>query len=361
MSGPSSTSNTSHNDAIIRVAAYHRRDLDLTVVHCNPAELESSLFKSFSQNPAAKLGSLAVLPAELLTAVLLQLDLESALRFSHANNCAKSLLAGTREYRKVRELALQCLHAAFRTGVSSSLGVSALYAALVTKGCGLCGRRRAFARFFSLLTATQCCLPCLEEAPELAVLRLNSICKATGTSPGSVRRRVPVLRSVPGSYGWQETRHTRKSDFVAQAHCSRFLGAHCPEPQPPCSAWTEPLIARGILSPSFSWAEPLLERYMAASIIPYLDVATGSVERGLSCKGCQVAWDDEIENETAERAELVMTRVDWNYSREGFLEHFRECDEAQALWSASKGGTVPFKEPEVTTKGGCFKERYREL
>ena len=149
---------------------------------------------------------------ELLTAVLLELDLEPALRFSHANNCAKSLIASIWEYRKVRELAPQCLYAAFRTGLLflSSLGVSALYAALVTKGCGLCGRRRAFARFFSLLTATQCCLLCLEEAPECAILCLGRVCRATGRSPGSVRRRVPVLPSMPGSYGWQDEAHTQE-------------------------------------------------------------------------------------------------------------------------------------------------------
>lgn len=126
------TSDTSRNNAIIRVAAYHRQDLDLTVVNCNPAELEPSLFNSFSPNPVFELGSLKVLPAELLITVLLQLDLESALRFSHTNNYAKSFIAGIWECRKARELVPQCLHAAFHTSVSSSLGVSALYAAVVT-------------------------------------------------------------------------------------------------------------------------------------------------------------------------------------------------------------------------------------
>lgn len=153
-----------------------------------------------------------------------------------------------------------------------------------------------------------------------------------------------------------EDEHTRKSDFVAQAQCSRFLGAHCPEPQPPCLLWTAPLIVSGILPPSHSWAEPLPERYMAATSIPYLDVAAGGVERGLSCKGCQVAWDDEMEKETEESSEFVMTQVVWNYSREGFVEHFREYDEAQVLWSASNGDTVPSEEPEMTAE-----ERYSEL
>lgn len=134
MSGPASTSDTSRDDAIIRVAAYHRRDLDPTAINCNPAELEPSLVNSFTRNPVFKLGSLRALPVELLTAILLQLDLDSVLRFSHANNYAKSPIAGIWEYRKVRELAPQYLYAAFRTGVSSRLGVSTLYAALVTKG-----------------------------------------------------------------------------------------------------------------------------------------------------------------------------------------------------------------------------------
>lgn len=78
---PFSTSEADGDDAIVRLASYRRRDFVVDLVHCNPGRLGFTLFKSFDRDhPASSLGSLETLPLEFLTAVLLRLDLQPALR-----------------------------------------------------------------------------------------------------------------------------------------------------------------------------------------------------------------------------------------------------------------------------------------
>ncbi|MBE3043682.1 hypothetical protein IMZ48_14150 [Candidatus Bathyarchaeota archaeon] len=213
-------SEAGHDDVIIRVASYHRHDLDQAVIHFNPAILPPSFFRIFGRDPVSSLGLLEALPLELLTAILLHLDLQSALRFSHANNRAKNTIAGTYQYRRVREHAQQVLRAAFHTGLASSLGISDLHAALVTKACSLCDG--GFGGFFFLLTATQCCLPCLEKAPECEAVFLH----ATGRSHNSVRRLVPVLKAVHGIYGPREVKLVDRWCVVSETHCREVLGVN---------------------------------------------------------------------------------------------------------------------------------------
>lgn len=305
------------DDAIIRVASYHRRDFNLAVIHSSPAQLDSSgtsLFKGFGRNPDSTLGPLEVLPLELLSIILLLLDLQSAFRFSHVNNRAKKLIADIWEYRQTREHVLQCLQAALRTRTASSFGVSALYIALVTKACSLCG---AFGRFFFLLTATQCCLHCLESAPEFALLSAAQVCKKMRTSRASLTRLIPTMCTIPGKYGMWKTVRKRRVYLVAKAHCSELQIDG----------------VRLLLDTATVSADP--QRYMASSSIPYLDITTGGVETGLSCKGCQVTLDDCSTGGL--RTKEPYRQRDMVYSREGFLEHFQQCGGAKAFWESCKG------------------------
>lgn len=326
------------DDNIIRVAAYHRRDFNLAVLHrttpLNSSEL--SLFKSFSRSSDSTLGALEVLPPELLTAITLLLDLQSALQLSHTNTRAKDLIAGVREYRQTREHAPQCLWAAFKTLVASSLCVTAIHTALVTRECSRCG---AFGRFFSLLTATQCCFLCLERAPEFAAISVTEVCRATYRTRDWLESAMPVLYTVPGKYGLAEADSKRRRYIAAKAHCLSRLDLEA------------------TLRVRFNTSQGIPEaRYMATCGIPYLDAATGAVQTGLSCKGCQVMLEDAL-YKGGRRSTIPYIRRNAVYSREGFLDHFARCDGAKGLWDASEGGTVPFEEPAFTKQGGFLARR----
>lgn len=335
--GADPISTSDQDDAIVRVASYYRRDYNLAVIHPT-IPLDSSgltLFKSFRRDSASTLGLLETLPPELLKTVFLLLDLQSALRFSHANTRAKDLIAGTWEYRQTRDHALQCLWAAFQTRVASNLGVSLIYTALKTKACSVCGV--SFGRFFFLLTATQCCFRCLGRAPDLVALSLAEVCRATSRSRAWLKKAIPALYTVPGIYGLAEMNSSRRCYLVSKAHCHSRLDLEKTQ-------WLRLATSQG----------PMDSRYMASCSIPYLDIATGDVQMGVSCKGCQVMLEARA---PGSRSTVPFLRREEVYSRQGFLDHFRWCEGAKGLWDSSKGGTVPFEEPTFTKQGGFLAKR----
>lgn len=84
---------------------------------------------------------------------------------------------------------------------------------------------------------------------------------------------------------------------------------------------------------------------MTAIAYPCYDLEKATIERGVSCKGCQARL--EIHNRGFEDRDKV-------FSRRSFLTHFTLSEEAQHLWTQSEGGTRPVNEPELTRHRGFF-------
>lgn len=301
-------------DAIIRAAARHPSEIEHTVINFSTTELSSfalSFFTHFGQPPASDPGPLEALPLEILRQILLSLDLETALVLTWVNRRARRLVAETWEYRQVREHALQCLCAVFRTGYARNTMVSIIYSALVTKQCSLCG---SFGGVFFIPTGRLCCLSCLMDGTKtiLNVRSLASLCHATGRSMESIRKDVPTLRTSPGLY--HPTRYNYHSKelqlWVASEHCSKVLGTGPAEPGSE------------------------LRGYMVSSSIPYLDLTTGEAQLGLLCKGSVTVLD-------LSGARVGTCTAPWYtlFSREGFLEHFQQCGAAKAHWESSQERT----------------------
>lgn len=71
-------------DAIVRAAAYHRKDYCHSVIWFSPREhvgIRTSIATPFPRTPNTGLGSLNRLPLELLHDILLRLDIQSFLTF----------------------------------------------------------------------------------------------------------------------------------------------------------------------------------------------------------------------------------------------------------------------------------------
>jgi hypothetical protein len=101
-----------------------------------------------------------------------------------------------------------------------------------------------------------------------------------------------------------------------------------------------------------------LYRSMAATALPYVDSRAGGaaqVQHGVSCTGCQIS----VEKNAAMRGDIAGYDIsdlrDRVYSRDGYLEHFKWCREAQILWDSSVGGTVSVKIPFGARRGGGFR------
>lgn len=327
-------------DALLRVATYHRRDFDLVVIRSPPREHAPVLpfiAQPFPTAPTSTLGTLGRLPAEIMAAICLFLDIHSCFQFRQVSRSARILVSGLPEYRHVAHHALEALRTVLRTRLAPHFNFRALYRLLCSTECQQCG---SFGGFLFLPTAVRCCFQCLERSPQLGLLSLTHLAGASGISPARLRRLVPVLRTIPGLYSMQETSRQKRLHLVPNiVACEALKGLGI-----------GPGKLRAAVPQSVNPGIDIVQRCMAATAFPSLDRASGQVEHGISCKGCQAA----VEGDNAEEEDY--DRRDWAYSRKGFLGHFQSCAEAQRLWINSCAGTVAFDEPEFTRRGGFLNE-----
>lgn len=91
---------------------------------------------------------------------------------------------------------------------------------------------------------------------------------------------------------------------------------------------------------------------MASAYLPFLDYASGTAFGTLNCRGCAFKRAEVNFNYTGNPREATMwaTRASCDYMRAEFLAHFRECSEAQKLWSDSQEGKVTLVWPNRLVK-----------
>ena len=311
--------------AILSVASYHRGDLELPVVSIHPKQhdaVRASLFRPFGRAHAYDLGPrLGRLPFELVSLICQELDVTSAFRLSHVNRTTREALASVREFRHLAAHALEALCVLLRTTLGSHVGVLDLYGALTTRNCELCG---AFGGFFFLPTAARCCLTCVASAPEMRVSHVSRVAEGAGVPAQQLERerRLPVLHTLPDA----------RKRIVAVSHAVRLLRERG-------EADPEAAVAR--------WPDSLTLRFAAATSLPYLDRRAGEAQCGLSCKGCQLAFEADFSDDHLELRDRF-------YSRAEFMQHFDECPGAEKLWVASREGTAPVEEPQWMGLGRAF-------
>jgi hypothetical protein len=334
-----------HEKDIIRVAAYHRRDFDLAVIRFNMQEHEPirrSMSQCFRRVPTGRPKMLESLPIEILHEVCLLIDVASLLRFRQINLRTREVVSVLYEYRAITSHALGALCAVLRTGLAPRFTIRDLYTMLSTQNCLLCGN---FGGFVFLPSFTRCCFACIKSAPQFRMLSLMAAKKKFGLSLQLMRRSLPVMYTVPGIYSMDETPRKRRIYIVAEYHA--------------VTAIQRSQVEANLQGPSTQSLTPAAEvssmRFLASTVLPYVDKSTGQVQYGVCCKDCQIALETGLIGSRGEAADFA-TR-DRVYSLEGFLRHFRWCAQAQNLWASSQGGTLAVEEPEATRRGGYFKER----
>lgn len=308
---------------MLDVASYNRANFELPVLTVHPSQHEgvrSTVFQRLGRPQNYDLGRLGRLPFEIVSLICLELDVSSAFRFSHVNRTAREVLSSAREFRQLGTHALECLCALLRTGLAPHVGVLDVYSALTTQHCVLCGG--SFGGFCFLPTATRCCLTCIASAPATQMSYLSRVADTAGCSRTDLERRLPVLHTLPDS---------RRHIVAAQHALQALQKAGLEDPEETISRWPDSLTLR----------------LQAATTLPFLDRATGQVESGVSCKGCQIAFEGDYSDHHLELRDRF-------YSKSGFLEHFDECEAAQKLWASSQQGTAPVQEPQWTGLGRTF-------
>ncbi|KAK4237893.1 hypothetical protein C8A03DRAFT_34137 [Achaetomium macrosporum] len=324
-------------DDITRVAAYHRKDYDLAVIWFSASEhvlIRASIATSFGRTSNHGLGVLERLPLEVLYDVVLRLDMQSLFKLRQTNLRARQIVDSLKEYRLVVSHGLNVFCALLRTGIATGVSLSDFYNALCTENCSICGE---FSGFVSLPAWTRCCFACLQKAPETQVRSLARVRKRFRLR----KRELDTLRpfkTLVGFYSRRETKYRRRTTAVSLQQ-AMLLSEQEPEEQ-------------GQARSAESW-QALNYNFMGSCALPYYDKRTGQVEQGVCCAGCQLAFEKGIIGARTEKwASEARDKV---YSRAGFLEHFKWCEQAQLLWRTSEEGTrLPAELPVSAWMGGHF-------
>ena len=318
-----------HPAEILRVTAYHRKDLDPTVIFADQhpcIRALSTIYQAFGSFARSRLGHLSRLPLEILHEIFHYLDLSSALRFSHVNRNARQAIGSMKEYRHVRVYAKSTLYGLFESNLASRTYIDSVHAALCNRNarCIGCGR---FSSLLFLPFMQRCCSICLNNSPSLRIMSLDGFPTPEDERP--VRElfeklQLPILRSII----WHKEGARPKmpvedrsfnpaaveivSELHARAVIRRIGSAHFRSPSQSICSWktdkrsydialklpitdaeifdvyfdsdVERLISNMLRAPMFNYSS--IQNYRALTFLPYLDPPTESIKFGYSCKGC---------------------------------------------------------------------------
>lgn len=227
--------------------------------------------------------------------------------------------------------------ALLRTRVASSISLFDFYQALCTKVCTKCDE---FGGFISLLTWARCCFKCLQLNSEFRVQTLASARKQFQLTKAEVAR-LKTFKTLPGIYSMEESLYKSRLTVVS-AH--QIMSVVKP-----------PTVALAQATPTKQGSNQKLT-FMGSCALPYYDTQSSKVENGVSCAGCQLALEKDIIGTRGEK--WAFEARDKVYAKDGFLEYFRWCEQAQLLWrSSSAGNNLPADLPEAAQRGGYFNER----
>jgi len=147
-------------------------------------------------DPACNLGSLDLLPPELLNAVLSQLDLQSLTNFRRVNQQAMGLVNSVPHYQTVVKHASAALRGMLSIGTAKLKTCQDLYEKLCTANCDTCGD---FGGYLYLITCRRVCFVCLSDDTSYLPLLRADVIRKVGLEPRDLAR-IPQIRSRPGCF-----------------------------------------------------------------------------------------------------------------------------------------------------------------
>jgi hypothetical protein len=336
--------------AIFRVVAYYCRDYDASVLS-TLTDTNRGPSTRLMDHGLSTLGDLEVLSVELLSEILRYARLSSVLTFRLLSKRARAAVDASVPYKHILLNAPCIISALVRTGVSSHFTVDHIFRSFTTPNCQVCG---LFGAFLWIPECIRCCMPCVRESPELFPMTQSDAKAAFGLTKKTLAN-VPVMSSLPGTYSLSETpqKKTRRLMSQKQARLAAVV-AHGGEKgfmdfinsgiSQSKAAYERRLAARNQARESFDSKGNInhsiddVKRFMATAHLPYFDTTTRTTQNGLSCRGCQLALEEGSKQTLSSTQECVLNnRRNLTYTEDGFLEHFKECVEAQFIWALRRG------------------------
>ncbi|GFP58354.1 hypothetical protein ACSS6W_005564 [Trichoderma asperelloides] len=313
------------DDAIIRVAGYHRMDYGMLIAFVSSSDhsvVKSSILTS-GIVPRMGLGVLNQLPVELLFQTLRHMDMQSLFNLRQTNLRARQIVDSLKEYKAVVAHGLMAYCALLRMKLATHVTLLDFYRVLCSKDCAFCGK---FGGFVFLPTWMRCCFECIEEDPETRMVRVAEVRRLFRLSRAELSQQ-RSFQSFPGLY--TEGLYSMRRSY--QQHRIKLV------PYFPAMKEFGDRLETGAAHSQRPFWDPI-HNFMASCELPYYDPQTKVVEEGISCAGCERTEDGEpIEFNPAFGFNELFDERPWSevFSREGYLKHFKICEQAQALWKSS--------------------------
>ncbi|KAK4100544.1 hypothetical protein N658DRAFT_497281 [Parathielavia hyrcaniae] len=149
-----------------------------------------------TRHPAASTGRLDRLPLELLSSILLVLDVSTLTEFRHVNRRATDLVDSLHQYQAVRRHCPNILRAIVSIR-ASSFTCRDLYESLLATKCATCDR---FGGYLYIITCRRVCYFCFIRHTDYFPLLGQQAAQMTGLSRKDLIGTLPHVRSLPGRY-----------------------------------------------------------------------------------------------------------------------------------------------------------------
>jgi hypothetical protein len=305
-----------NSEAILQAVSYHCEDFGRSVIQIDSHQCDqvrSSIFKPFGDGSDAGLGSLDLLPVEILSSICLMLDVSAGFNFSQVNRRSRAVVASISEYRQIGDHALQALCALLRTDIGHHVAITALHKVLLTRDCQSCGY---FAGYLFLPTLTRCCFTCIESAGGLSAAPLEKLANEVNMSADQLGEHIPIFHTLSSTNSAASVVRGGRTFLVSERHCIQILRA-LGRPEPVLTYFQDMHL------PGLG--------FESSVILPCFNPRTGEIQTGVSCRGCQMA----MRTAPSEEAFKLRQRV---YTREKFLDHFKVCGHAIHIWDATQEG-----------------------
>jgi len=283
-------------------------------------------------NPTCDLGLFDSLPLELVTDIILHLDIETLFHLRRVNRRAMQVIDAIPQFQRIVRHNLATLRAILSIKVGSQTTFDNLYHTLASPNCEECND---FAGYIYLLGCRRVCFLCFTEHSKYLPLSGHEVMRSFAVHRSFLSSLPRRMLSVPGCYAPNErTRRARQTLFDREAARQACVAAHgsalamerlVAERESKALEQYHDRVAQesaGVSRPKprrppnlVAWDGQSSDarRFVAIVRAPWVDPSTGSPVSGFYCVGC--------ERETRRRP------LHWRrrYTTEKFLEHLQQC------------------------------------
>jgi len=293
--------------------------------------------------PTAGLGHFEKLPGDIVSNILLRLDVKSFRNFRNANAKAHRITETVIDCKDVMVHGKAAFISISRTGLSRNITMGEIRLALTSHKCDFC---EAYGPLLFLPTCTRTCHECLRTSPRMSMIGTEEILPfytRFGTYKGHGNRSHLLKSLRKSSMAVMKVRdHLRPTKMVSDVRCVSVDDLF----------WFQEELGLETTDPMrFLFDKEWLQYRSAACIsFPYLNTSTGVLEKGLSCRGCQEYFHERsMEALAAGTTYGAVANRDTCYSHKGFEEHFQKCEHAKRVWENSE---LPGREAWFAANGG---------